>query len=75
MTDPEPERSRMPPYYVPAVDLEVRPSGLTLIVCPLAILRQWNSEMKKHAPGLRVLIYEVSMSSAYSSQDGMLNVR
>lgn len=36
----------------------VQPSGLTLLVCPTAIVSQWMSEFKKHAPGLRVLRYE-----------------
>ncbi|KAI5481086.1 SNF4 family helicase/atpase [Pseudohyphozyma bogoriensis] len=54
----QPERNLLPAYYSPLVDSEVQPAGLTLIIAPSAIVEQWATEIKKHAPGLRVLRYE-----------------
>lgn len=36
---------------------DVQPTGATLIVAPHALKDQWVSELKKHAPELRVLFY------------------
>ncbi|KAH9210331.1 putative SNF2 family helicase/ATPase [Leptodontidium sp. 2 PMI_412] len=36
----------------------VRPTGATLIIAPPSILRQWISEINRHAPSLRVMHYE-----------------
>ncbi len=33
-------------------------SGATLIVCPVSLVYQWQSELESHAPHLRVLIYD-----------------
>ncbi|KAK4700839.1 E3 ubiquitin-protein ligase SHPRH, partial [Phenoliferia sp. Uapishka_3] len=54
----EPERNLLPVYYNADVDSSVKPTDLTLIIAPSAIVAQWASEIKKHAPGLRVLRYE-----------------
>lgn len=37
---------------------DVHVSKATLIITPASILEQWKSELKKHAPGLKVLIYK-----------------
>jgi E3 ubiquitin-protein ligase SHPRH len=37
---------------------DVLPSRATLIVTPTSILPQWRSELKRHAPDLRVMHYE-----------------
>ena len=36
----------------------VRPTGATLIIAPPSILKQWISEINRHAPGLKVMHYE-----------------
>jgi E3 ubiquitin-protein ligase SHPRH len=36
----------------------VRPTAATLIIAPPSILHQWISEVKKHAPHLKVMHYE-----------------
>lgn len=36
---------------------EIIPIKATLIICPLAILNQWKEELERHAPELRVFIY------------------
>lgn len=35
----------------------LKKTGTTLIITPATIIRQWQSEFKRHAPGLRVAIY------------------
>jgi SNF2 family DNA or RNA helicase len=32
-------------------------SGATLVVCPMILVSQWEAELKKHAPSLRVCVY------------------
>ena len=36
----------------------MQPTAMTLIVCPVAIAAQWQSEIARHAPSLRVIRYE-----------------
>ncbi|RYP52843.1 hypothetical protein DL768_002092 [Monosporascus sp. mg162] len=36
----------------------VRPSSATLIVTPATLRKQWESEFAKHAPNLRVMVYD-----------------
>lgn len=35
----------------------VIPSKATLVVCPMSLVAQWESEARKHTPGLAVLVY------------------
>ncbi|TKA27788.1 hypothetical protein B0A50_04889 [Salinomyces thailandicus] len=42
----------------------VNPSKATLIITPNSILQQWQSELSKHAPALRVVHYEGIPSSS-----------
>lgn len=37
---------------------EVKTAPATLIVAPSSLKKQWLSELKKHAPGLRVMFYD-----------------
>ncbi|KAI2641841.1 SNF2 family N-terminal domain-containing protein [Hypomontagnella submonticulosa] len=37
---------------------DVRPSGATLIVTPSTLKNQWIFELNKHAPDLRVMVYD-----------------
>ncbi|GAA6022305.1 hypothetical protein JCM10207_003278 [Rhodosporidiobolus poonsookiae] len=53
-----PKRCRLPAYFNPVADAQVQPSGLTLIICPTAIVGQWETEILRLTPGLRVLRYE-----------------
>ncbi|ETS80376.1 hypothetical protein PFICI_07905 [Pestalotiopsis fici W106-1] len=39
-------------------DQEVCPTGATLIVTPETLKKQWISEIKSHAPALRVMVYD-----------------
>lgn len=43
---------------------DVKTAPATLIVAPSALKKQWMSELKKHAPGLRVMLYEGLSQSA-----------
>ena len=42
----------------------------TLIVCPRSIKHQWLSEIRKHAPGLKVIEYQGQIQSQLSSVRG-----
>ena len=37
---------------------ELRPTSATLIVTPVTLIKQWVSEFGKHAPNLRVMVYD-----------------
>lgn len=39
-------------------NIEVIPSKATLIITPASILQQWQSELVRHAPALRVFLYD-----------------
>ena len=42
----------------PYTSQEVRPIRATLIITPPSILQQWESELARHAPSLKVLHYQ-----------------
>lgn len=52
-----PERNSLPSYYNVALNFDVQPTSMTLIISPASIYSQWASELQKHAPSLRVLLY------------------
>ncbi|KAK4049943.1 hypothetical protein OIV83_003767 [Microbotryomycetes sp. JL201] len=54
----QPERARLPTYFNAATDTEPQPTGLTLIISPPTLTGQWQAEIAKHAPCLRVLRYD-----------------
>lgn len=54
----DPDRRLQPSYLVEKSGSMVQPSGQTLLVCPQAIISQWQDEIERHAPSLRVLRYE-----------------
>ncbi|KAG8900823.1 hypothetical protein FRB99_005746 [Tulasnella sp. 403] len=47
-----------PPIWSPHAEVEVSPVKGTLIVTPPSLCKQWTDELKNHAPGLKVLLYE-----------------
>lgn len=53
---------RRPPQTAPIFDVytnqQVLPTGATLIVTPETLKKQWVSEVGKHAPTLRIMVYE-----------------
>ncbi|CAK7272994.1 hypothetical protein SEPCBS57363_005427 [Sporothrix epigloea] len=48
---------------------DLRPTGATLIVAPPALKNQWISEMKQHAPHLRVMVYAGMLRSCSSAEE------
>ncbi|GAA5866067.1 hypothetical protein JCM3774_000014 [Rhodotorula dairenensis] len=58
LTHRDDQRRKLPAYFNPVVDSEVQPCGATLIIAPTAIVGQWETEIARLAPGLRVLRYE-----------------
>jgi len=44
--------------FINEFGLQLTPSRATLIVTPPTILNQWRSELSRHAPAMRVLVYE-----------------
>lgn len=42
---------------VSALDVNLEPSGATLIITPETLRDQWASELRKHAPNLRIMVY------------------
>ncbi|GAA6044440.1 hypothetical protein JCM8097_006647 [Rhodosporidiobolus ruineniae] len=52
------KRRRLPTYYNAVTDSDVQPTGMTLIVCPEAIVAQWAQEIERLTPGLKVLRYD-----------------
>lgn len=65
----EPERNNLPVYDAAWLAADVRPSNLTLLVCPQAIIGQWQDEIARHAPSLRVLRY-AGMRETFPEEDG-----
>ncbi|KAK3680706.1 SNF2 family N-terminal domain-containing protein [Podospora appendiculata] len=52
------QRPEGPPHvYDPFLGQQLRATPATLIVAPSSLLDQWLSELRKHAPELRVLYY------------------
>lgn len=56
--DIDKKRRKLAAYFNPVTDSDVQPSGLTLIIAPTAIVGQWQAEIARLAPALRVLRYE-----------------
>lgn len=48
---------------------ELQPTSATLIVTPATLKKQWLSEFERHAPGLRVMLYEGMKSSKREDAD------
>ncbi|EFX01261.1 snf2 family helicase [Grosmannia clavigera kw1407] len=53
-----PPVSTLSPAVSPSATQVPRPIGATLIVTPPALRSQWISELKQHAPGFKVMVYE-----------------
>jgi len=64
------ERRKLPSYLLEKSGSMVQPSGQTLLVCPQAIVKQWQDEIERHAPTLRVLRYE-GMSTTFPREINM----
>ncbi|KAJ5035392.1 uncharacterized protein L3040_007862 [Drepanopeziza brunnea f. sp. 'multigermtubi'] len=47
----------------------VRPTGATLIITPPSIIKQWISEINRHAPLLKVFHYEGIKAKVHSKRD------
>ncbi|GAA5992971.1 hypothetical protein JCM10908_000775 [Rhodotorula pacifica] len=58
LTHRDDKRRKLPAYYNHVTDSEVQPCGATLIIAPTAIVGQWETEIARLAPTLRVLRYE-----------------
>ncbi|KAH9910010.1 SNF2 family N-terminal domain-containing protein [Xylariomycetidae sp. FL2044] len=42
----------------PYTNRQVKPTSATLIITPRTLRQQWFSELRKHAPGLSVMVYD-----------------
>ena len=66
------------PRYAPVAETPQPQRGATLVVTPASILRQWLSEIERHAPLLarRVVVYpglaEFGKASKHLTQPGAL---
>ncbi|KAI0702634.1 SNF2 family N-terminal domain-containing protein [Earliella scabrosa] len=56
--NPAPHRSPVNKRWDAAAKIDVREIKTTLIVTPPSLAPQWADELKTHAPGLKVLVYE-----------------
>jgi len=65
----EPERNLLPSYDAEFLANDVQPSSLTLLVCPQAIIGQWQDEINRHTPNLRVLRY-LGMKASFPVETG-----
>lgn len=65
----EPKRRREASYHNGSLNCMVQPSGINLIICPKAIISQWQDEIERHVPDLRVLRYEgVKLSKQWAER-------
>jgi len=56
--------------FDPYLGRSLRPTGATLIITPLPLLRQWQSEIGRHAPHLKVIYYPGFKASAKDGRTG-----
>lgn len=45
------------PVFDPFLGRNLRPTGATLVITPLPLLSQWQAEIRRHAPHLKVAYY------------------
>lgn len=55
-------------------DREIIPIKATLIICPPAILKQWEEELERHAPKLRVFVYNSENVRKAKDQTKLLEI-
>ena len=58
LANADPARDALPTYFDADLKIDMQPTSMTLIVCPVAIAAQWQAEIARHAPSLRVIRYE-----------------
>ncbi|CCK73503.1 E3 ubiquitin-protein ligase IRC20 NDAI_0G05200 [Naumovozyma dairenensis CBS 421] len=54
---PHPHIDHARTYFINDDNKKIRRSNTTLIICPRTIKHQWISEIQKHTPSLKVVIY------------------
>lgn len=62
----------MPDTVFDESGIDVTPSRATLIITPSTILQQWRSELSRHAPALKVLVYEGISSMRAKAEEQLI---